>query len=111
LGAVVADVYAVQVGNGPLFVTVSGTTCTPQTVAIPLQGSIEYYSIDGLSHTITWNTANGNPFTGLSKIYPLANPETKPYTTNSPVNPYGYTMGPGTTATGGGGTVKIKQTT
>jgi len=107
-GVVVGDVYAVQVGNGPLFVTVNGTTCTPQTIAVPLQGSVEYYSTDGLTHTITWNTSNGNPFTGLAKVYPLANPQTKAYTTASPVNPYGYQMGPGTTATGGGGTVKIK---
>jgi hypothetical protein len=110
-GATIGDVYAVQVGNGPLYVTVSGTTCTPQTVAVPLQGSIEYYSIDGLNHTIAWNTSNGNPFSGLSNIYPLANPLTKPYATTSPVNPYGYTVGPGTPATGVGGTVKIKQTT
>ncbi len=108
-GAVVGDVYAVQVGNGPLYVTVSGTTCTPQTIAIPLQGSAEYYSIDGVNHSITWNTSNGNPFPGLSTIYPLTNPQTKPYTTNSPVNPYGYTIGPSPILTGGGGTVRIKQ--
>jgi hypothetical protein len=109
-GAVVGDVYAVQVGNGPLFVTVNGTTCTPQTIVVPLQGSVEYYSTDGLTHDITWNTTNGNPFPGLSKVYPLPNPQTKVYTTASPVNPYGYTMGPGTTATGGGGTVRVRGT-
>lgn len=110
-GAAVGEVYAVQVGNGPLYVTVSGTTCTPQTIAIPLQGSAEFYSIDGVNHTITWNTSNGNPFPGLSNIYALANPLTKAYTTSSPVNPYGYMVGPSPLATGGGGTVKIKQTT
>jgi hypothetical protein len=110
-GVAVGDVYAVQVGNGPLYVTVNGTSCSPQTAVIPLGGSIEFYSIDGINHTITWNAANGNPFPGLGNIYLLANPLTKAYTTNDPVNPYAYTIGAGFTATGGGGTVKIRPAT
>ncbi len=94
---------------GPLFVTVNGTTCTPQTIVVPLQGSVEYYSTDGLTHDITWNTSNGNPFTGLIESlsdWPL--PSDQGLHNCLAVNPYGYQMGPGTTATGGGGTVKVK---
>lgn len=110
-GSQVGDTYAVQVGAGPLYVTVNGDVCTPKTTVVPINGSIEFYSIDNANHGIIWNAANGNPFPGLSNVYPLSNPLTRAYTETFPAGGYGYTMGPGAAAVGGGGTVKIKQTT
>ena len=108
-GTQVGDTYAIQVGSGPLYVTVNGTTCTPQTVVVPYQGAIEFFSTDGANHSITWNANAGNPFPGLTTIYPtLNNPPTKPYQETLPVNNFTYTVGPSPIATGGSGTVKVK---
>lgn len=107
-GVEVGETYAVQVGVGPLYVTVNGDICIPKTTVVPLNGTIEFYSIDNANHGIAWNAANGNPFPGLANVYPLGNPLTRPYTETFPAGPYGYTIGPGPIAIGGGGTVKIR---
>lgn len=108
-GTQVGDIYAIQVGSGPLYVTVNGNASTPQTVVVPYQGFIEFYSTDGVNHNITWNVNAGNPFPGLTTVYPtLNNPPTKPYQETLPVNNFPYTFGPSPTLTGGSGTVKVK---
>jgi hypothetical protein len=102
--------YAIQVGNGPMYVNVDAGECTPETVVIPLNGTIQMASSDGVTYSITWNTNNGNPFPGLAHIYPVSNPQTKPYTATFPIGPYGYTIAVAKATGGGGGTVKIKST-
>lgn len=115
-GTQVGEIYGVESGSpttyyGPMVVRVSGTTCTPQTVVVPYHGTILFYSTDGLSHPITWGTNAGNPFPGLTTVYPQGNPGNSPRTETLPVNDFPYTMGAGLTATGGGGTVKVKSVT
>jgi hypothetical protein len=108
--------YAIQVGAGPMYVSVTYDTplnegdCTPGTVAIPLRGTIEMISTD-YHYKINWNASNGNPFPGLADIYTLSNPLTRAYTNSLPIGPYGYTVqkvGMITDNTGhGGGTVRV----
>jgi len=118
-GGMIGDAagYAIQSGTpaqgstpalyGPLYVTVNGTTCTPATVVVPLGGFIQFYSTDGLKHTPNWTNA-ANPFPGLTTVYPQGNSLSQPYHETLPVNTFPYTMGAGFSATGGGGTVKVK---
>lgn len=113
-GTQVGDIYAIasgssQTGYGPVVVTVNGTACTPETVVVPYQASILFYSTDGLKHTISWGPNAGNPFPGLTTVYPQGSPAERAYTETLPVNNFPYTMGPGFILGGGsGGTVKVK---
>ncbi len=70
-GTQVGDIYGIasgssQTGYGPVVVTVNGTTCTPETVVVPYQATILFYSTDGLKHTITWGPNAGNPVPGAN---------------------------------------------
>jgi hypothetical protein len=101
--------YAIQVGNGPLYVKVTGGYTTPDPAVVPFGGTIEIISTDN-NYTINWNTTNGNPFPGLTHIYTASNPLTRAYSENLPVADYAYTITQGITLGSGGGTVKIKST-
>ena len=108
--------YAIQVGAGPMYISVSYNSAlnkgdvTPDTAVVPFRGTVEMISTD-YQYRITWNASNGNPFPGLTDIYTYSNPLTKVYSDTLPVGPYGYTV----TKTGmiadgtghGGGTVKV----
>ena len=60
-GATVEETYAIQVGNGPLYVQITDSNSTPDPAVIPLGGTLEMYSTDGNTYNLTW-PATGNPF-------------------------------------------------
>jgi len=59
--------YAIEVGNGPLYVSVTYSQslnegqCTPDPVVIPYQGHLEMYSTD-YNYSVNWPTSFGDPF-------------------------------------------------
>jgi len=114
-GVDVGDVYAVQVGNGPLYVSAKSSATivafTPQEVRIPVGGTIEFYTVDGTDWDLDWQPAN--PFTQpapLDEIFGLLDTRTKTYTDTGGQGVYTYAPGPNPGAMGGGGTVKTGNT-
>jgi len=108
--------YAIQVGNGPMYVQVTYDTtksagqCNPDPIAIPPGGTLEMVSTD-YTYEVAWPTSD--PFTPpLQWIYAgVAN--NTPHTANNSVADYGYTVAkypPLKDAGNGGGTIKIKGT-
>jgi len=110
-GSQVGDIYAIQVGNGPLFVAINGATYYPQTAVVPTGGYIEFYTLDGNTYGIGWGAGVANPFPGLTQAKPL--PSAAPYQNQPPNNPntYTFSLSPNLVLGGGGGTVKTTQTT
>lgn len=51
--------YAIEFGNGPLVVNISGMNTSPGAIAIPAGGQIQFHS-DAV-YNITWKYANGQP--------------------------------------------------
>jgi len=116
------DPYAIQVGNGPLYVQVTwspslgaGQT-NPDPVAIPPQGNLQMYSADTTSYNVTWPNT-GDPFTlpqNLTQVVPVVANNLN-YTATSGVATYKFTLlkkSPSRTlgSGNGGGTVKVKNT-
>ena len=116
------DPYAIQVGNGPLYVQVTwspslgaGQT-NPDPVAIPAQGNLQMFSTDTTSYTATWPNT-GDPFTlpqNLTQVVPVVANNLN-YTATSGVATYKFTLlkkSPSRTlgSGNGGGTVKVKNT-
>jgi hypothetical protein len=105
--------YAIEVGNGPLYVSVTYSQslnegqCTPDPVVIPYQGHLEMYSTD-YNYSVGWPTSFGDPFQPqLLSTVPGA-------TNNSPVQEvanlaeYKYTVTKtGIQGVGGGGGGKV----
>jgi hypothetical protein len=108
--------YAIQVGNGPMYVQITYDTtksagqCTPDPIAIPPGGTLEMVSTD-YTYTVGWLTSD--PFTpALNWVYDgVAN--NTPHTANNSLGDYSYTVAkyPKIQNSGsGGGTVKVKGT-
>lgn len=105
--------YAIQVGNGPLWVSVNADVAYPQPCVVPLGGTIEMASTDGVTYSINWTNNAVNPWLPpLTKIYPVQDPKTSPHTENVQVADLPYTIQalPGPAAAGGGGKVTVKGT-
>jgi hypothetical protein len=106
-GVQVGGPYAIQVGNGPLYVTIGNNNTNPDPVAVPPGGTLEMYSTDTKTYHLHWTTT-GNPFPtpapGLLTVNPANN---IPYT-NTPktIAIYAYSF-PTTKESNGGGTIKI----
>jgi hypothetical protein len=101
--------YAIQVGAGPLYVSVVAGAPVQDPVVIPLNGSIEM--IGDRNYSVDWFTSNGDPFTPtLTNVYTAGNPLTTPHTNNRPVADYGYKLAPDFAGNPTGGTVKVKGT-
>jgi plastocyanin len=60
--------FAIQVGNGPLYVQVTFDTtenevmCNPGTVVIPVGGALQMVNTDSNSYSIGWGAGITNPF-------------------------------------------------
>ncbi len=63
--------YAIQVGTGPLYVQITNSAASPQSVAIPEDGMLGMFSTD-VTYYLDW-TNTGNPFPtpipGLTTVY------------------------------------------
>ncbi len=108
--------YAIEVGVGPLYISVTYSQsqnagqCTPDPVAIPYQGHLEMYSTD-YNYTVGWPTSFGDPFTPqLTSIVPGSGNNTARKETAN-LQEYKYTV----TKTGlagiignGGGKIKVQ---
>ena len=102
--------YAIQVGNGRMFINITNNYSSPDPVVIPLQGNIEMYSSDN-SYQINWpgcpNT--GGPFsTVLNQVVPGVQNNTAHQESLGLVQNYSYTIpSPGPALGNGGGKVRI----
>jgi hypothetical protein len=110
--------YAIQVGNGSLWVQVTGVDgvgqCVPAVAVIPVEGGLQMNSAD-VTYDVVWKGVSGDPFSPIlqnvykgmsSNVMHTAEPDasgTYTYTvaTQTPSKP---TAVPGS----GGGTVKIQ---
>jgi hypothetical protein len=52
--------FAIEVGAGPLEISVTGTNPTPEIGAMPPNGEVLFQSADGLTHSLNWQ--DGDPF-------------------------------------------------
>jgi hypothetical protein len=107
--------YAIQVGIGPMYVSVSyvngASQCTPGTVVIPAQGWLEMVSTD-YTYNIGW-TNIGDPFTPPLNSVAVGVANNVPHQASSALLEYNYTVTkyPQLAQGGsGGGTVKVKST-
>jgi hypothetical protein len=114
--------YAIQVGNGPIYVQVTWNVAlgvgqtNPSPVAVPLEGNLEIFSTDTTSYKASWPNT-GDPFTlpsPLKEVVPgVAN--NLSYTATSGIAEYKFNLVKTTSSpvlgTGsGGGTVRVKGT-
>src|SRR6266478_1112532 len=104
--------FAIEVGTGPLEISVTGGAPTPLNGAIPPNGEIQFNSTDD-QYPIAW--PHGDPFTpALNFVYvgPANNEVGKE---NGRLGDFGYTLGPSAgamqaskmSAVEGGGTIKV----
>ena len=111
------DPYAIQVGVGPLYLQVTWSQalgagqCTPDPLSLPFGGSLEAFSTDSTSYTLTW-PATGDPFTPpLTSVVPGVG-NNIPGAATSTTAIYKFKVvksGFVTESTGsGGGTVKVR---
>jgi hypothetical protein len=101
--------YAIQVGVGPLYTQVNNSAVTPDPIAMPRGGTLLMFSTDGDTYGLKW-TSLGNPFPGLTTVYPGVANNTA-YTETLPVAVYGYQLtDEGIKEGTGGGTIKVKNT-
>lgn len=104
--------FAIEVGTGPLEISVTGTNPTPTIGTIPPNGEIQFSATDDQC-AITW--LNGDPFTpALNYVYVgQANNQVGAENGNSGKD-FGYTLAPSAGAVQaakmhplGGGTIKV----
>lgn len=110
--------YAIEVGNGPLYVQVTWSQalgagqCTPDPAVVPYLGHLEAYSND-YNYTVGWPTSFGDPFSPqLNSIVP-GSANNNPVQEVANLNLYKYTVtkNPPNTKEGtgsGGGKVIVK---
>jgi hypothetical protein len=104
--------YAIQVGNGPMYIQVTNVATGPMTnpdpVAIPYGGTLEMLPGDAHTYGVSWKN-NLDPFTP-----PITKVDSTPHTEQlSAIADYKYTVTKTEIKFGtgnGGGTVKIKGT-
>jgi hypothetical protein len=115
--------YAIQVGNGPLYIQVTYNNatgqgiCTPDQPVIPYLGYLEMISND-YNYSVSWPTSFGDPFTPLLTSIGIGAPNNTPHKETSNLADYKYTvtklgatkLGVAAAGGGGGGTIKVKST-
>jgi plastocyanin len=108
-GVQVGGHYAIQVGNGPLYVTINNDDTNPGTLAVPPGGTLEMYSTDGNTYDLSW-TNTGNPFPtpapGLLTVTPGVTGNIAYTNSLKSIAIYDYTF-PTSKDRNGGGTIKV----
>jgi len=104
--------FAIEVGTGPLEISVTGGAPTPLNGAIPPNGEIQFNSTD-VQYPIAW--PDGDPFTpALNDVY-VGTAKNKVGKENGRLGDFGYTLAPSAgamqaskmNAVEGGGTIKV----
>ena len=108
--------FAIEVGAGPLEISVTGIDPTPEIGAMPPNGEVLFQSADGLTHDLSW--PHGDPFNPpINSVTPSGSSGTE----NGNKGRFGYTIvslqAPAQTSArvanmvaqpmGGGGTIKV----
>jgi hypothetical protein len=107
--------FAIEVGTGPLEISVTGTNPTPEIGAMPPNGEVLFQSGDGLTHSLNWQ--DGDPFNPpINSVTPSGNSGTE----NGNKGRFRYTIvslqpaptsaklaNMGAQPMGGGGTIKV----
>jgi hypothetical protein len=108
-GVQVGGPYAIQVGNGPLYVEITNSDSEPDPIMVPYQGTLTMFSNDPTTtYSIHWPTTN--PFPGLTEALPGAT-NNNAYTQVGPKGQsYGYRIGIKFQDGPGGGTIRIGST-
>ena len=110
--------YAIQVGNGPLYIQVTysqalgAAQCIPSPAVIPYQGSLEMISND-YNYSVTWPTSFGDPFTPALTSIGIGASNNIPHKETANLADYAYKITKTGIAEGtgsGGGTVRVKGT-
>ena len=110
--------YAIQVGNGPLYIQVTYSQalgagqCTPSPAVIPYQGYLEMISND-YNYSVNWPTSFGDPFTPALTSIGIGASNNSPHKEIANLADYNYTLtktGIGAGTGSGGGTVRVKGT-
>jgi hypothetical protein len=81
--------YAIQVGSGPLYVEIAGSSSQPDPIMVPKGGTLQMYSNDTNTYRIGWTALD--PFPGLTQANPGWS-NNNPYTQSGPVRGYPYTI-------------------
>jgi len=104
--------WAIQVGNGPIYVTVNGGLTAPDPVAVPPGGNpggkLEIYATDNNNYTIAW--PGGDPFTpAVGSVVPgMQNNSVQTVNNTGAVKDYNYTVRQSGSFTEGNGGGKVK---
>jgi hypothetical protein len=101
--------YAIQVGSGPIYVSVTGSNTTPSLVVIPTNGWVEFVATDS-NYTVSWQASTGDPFYPPVTTIGVGLPNNVPHQVRLANNSFPYTLGAGLAAAAGGGTVKVRGT-
>ena len=105
--------FAIEVGTGPLEISVTAATPTPLVGAIPPNGEIQFSATDQKC-TITWQ--DSDPFTpALNEVYVGQANNPVGAENGNTAKDFGYTLAPSAAAVqtamlhplGGGGTIKV----
>jgi hypothetical protein len=67
-----SEPFAIEVGTGPLEISVTGIDPTPEMGAMPPNGEVLFQSADGYTHNLSW--LNGDPFNPpIDSVTPAGN--------------------------------------
>jgi len=101
--------YAIQVGNGCMYISITSTTSTPDTVSIPIGGQVKMYSTD-TTYSIAWPgcPSTGGPFSSaLNQVVSGASNNTNRQENIGTATLYNYTITASPMEGNGGGKVKV----
>src|SRR5215467_13503588 len=60
MNGTMSEPFAIEVGSGPLEISLTGIDPTPEIGAMPPNGGVLFQSADGATHNLSW--PNGDPF-------------------------------------------------
>src|SRR6266478_2754987 len=108
----IAGPFAIEVGTGPLEISVTSGAPTPLNGAIPPNGEIQFNSTD-VQYPIAW--PDGDPFTPALNFVYVGPANNKVGKENGRLGEFGYTLAPSAgamqaskmSAVEGGGTIKV----
>jgi hypothetical protein len=101
--------YAIQVGSGPIYISVTGSNTTPDPVVIPTNGWVEFFATD-TNYTVTWQASTGDPFYPPITSIAVGVGNNSPHQAKLAPNSFPYTLRVGLADGNGGGTVKVRGT-
>jgi hypothetical protein len=101
--------YAIQVGNGPICISVTASNTSPDPVVIPTNGWVQFFSTDS-NYTVSWQATTGDPFYPPVTSIAVGVSNNTAHQAKLAPNSFPYTIRVGFADGNGGGTVKVKGT-